>query len=414
MSDYEFRLPDIGEGLSEGEIVRWHAAPGDRVEADQILVDVETDKAVVEIPAPVNGVLKTQGGQPGEVLPVGGLLAVIETDEAPATAPRESATAPPVEAEAPSETAAPAPRPGGEAPARPGRVRASPATRKLAVELGVDLAAIEGSGDRGLVTREDVLKASQGAPAEAAPAAPAPVPIPPPLAEDKVVPLRGLRRRIAQTMTESWRNIPHTMTIREIEVDELVRAYQSLKSEFERSGVRFTYLSLFVKAVASALKRHPNFNASIDMEREEIVYRHRYNIGLATATPDGLIVTVVHDADRLPLLEVARTVEALTAAARERKVGHEQLTGGTFTITNFGSYGGWLGTPIIRPPEVAIAGFGAIRDAVVAVDGVPAVRKLLPLVVAADHRVNDGQHLGAFVTDLSRYLSDPVRLLGQV
>ncbi len=398
MSAYEFTLPDIGEGLSEGEIVRWHATPGEHVAADQILVDVETDKAVVEIPAPVAGILKTQGGQPGDVVPIGGLLAVIETDgSAEPVAPAEPQ-------QVPAAPAAPASRPRR-------RVRASPATRKLAVELGVDLASVTGTGDRGLVSKDDVQRAAGAGEAAAAPAAAA---VMVPAGEDRVVPLRGLRRQVAKTMAAAWQEIPHIWSMRELEAGQLVQAYQSLRAEFADSGVRLTYLSIFVKAAVAALRRHPNFNASIDMARQQIIYRHRINIGVATATPDGLIVTVLHDADALTLLEVAKRLDALSQAARARKVSVEQLSNGTFTISNFGSYGGWMGTPIIRPPEVAIAGFGRIREAVVAVDGQPAVRTLLPLVVSADHRLNDGQHLGEFMATLSAYLSDPVRLLGQL
>ncbi len=413
MSEYEFKLPDIGEGLGEGEIVRWHAAPGEAVKADQVLVDVETDKAVVEIPAPVSGVLKIQGGQPGDVIPVGGLLAVIESDgesrvaaePAAAPAPKSSPPATPPESTptTPSVAAVEA------SPARR-RTLASPATRKLAVELGVDLAAVTGSGERGRVTRDDVTAAAgQGG----AGAAPQVAPQVAPAGADRVEPLKGLRRQVARTMTQSWRQIPHISSMREIEADDLVAARDSLNEELAASGVRLTYLSLFVKAVVAALKQNPSFNASIDMEREEIVYRHRYNIGVGTATGDGLIVTVLHDADKLSLPETARRLDELARKGRERKASLEELSGGTFTITNWGSYGGWLGSPLIRPPEVAIVGFGRIRDAVVAVDGVPAVRKLLPLVVATDHRVNDGEHLGSFIAALASYLSHPVRLLGQ-
>lgn len=406
MSEVTFTLPDIGEGLGEGEIVRWHAAPGEAVKADQLMVEVETDKAVVEIPSPVTGVLKVQGGQPGEVVPVGGLLAVIET---------EGEGAAPAPTPAPEPEAAPevAPPPTPETPPARRRVLASPATRKLAVELGLDLATLSGSGERGRVTREDVLAAGAApAPAPALPSVTAAAPAPP-LGEDRVEPLRGLRRQVARTMTQAWREIPHINSMREIEADELVAAYRGLRAELEPSGVKLTYLALFVKAVVVALKANPGFNASIDMEREEIVYHHRYNIGIATATGEGLIVTVLHDADTLSLVDIARRLDELAQKARARKVRPEELSGGTFTITNWGSYGGWLGSPIIRPPEVAIVGFGRIREAVVPVDGVPAVRQLLPLVVAADHRVNDGEHLGSFIAALATYLSHPVRLLVQ-
>lgn len=415
MSEYEFKLPDIGEGLGEGEIVRWHAAPGEAVTADQVLVDVETDKAVVEIPAPVSGVLKIQGGQPGDVIPVGGLLAVIESDVETRVA-AEPAPAPAPESTPPATP--PATPPVAEVEAAPARRRtlASPATRKLAVELGVDLAAVTGSGERGRVTRDDVTAAAGqgGAGAAAAPQVARQVaPQVTPVGEDRVEPLKGLRRQVARTMTQSWREIPHISSMREIEADDLVAARDSLNEELAASGVRLTYLSLFVKAVVAALKQNPSFNASIDMEREEIVYHHRYNVGIGTATGAGLIVTVLHDADKLSLPETARRLDELARKGRERKVSLEELSGGTFTITNWGSYGGWLGSPLIRPPEVAIVGFGRIRDAVVAVDGVPAVRKLLPLVVATDHRVNDGEHLGSFIAALASYLSHPIRLLGQ-
>ena len=265
------------------------------------------------------------------------------------------------------------------------------------------------------MTRDDVTAAAGqgGARVAAPPARPGAAPQATPVGEDRVEPLKGLRRQVARTMTQSWREIPHISSMREIEADDLVAARDSLNEEFAASGVRLTYLSLFVKAVVAALKQNPSFNASIDMEREEIVYRHRYNVGIGTATGDGLIVTVLHDADKLSLPETARRLDELARKGRERKVSLEELSGGTFTITNWGSYGGWLGSPLIRPPEVAIVGFGRIRDAVVAVDGVPAVRKLLPLVVATDHRVNDGEHLGSFIAALTSYLSHPIRLLGQ-
>lgn len=413
MTDYEFKLPDIGEGLSEGEIVRWHVAVGDTVKVDQDLVDIETDKAVVEIPAPVGGVVKALAGEPGDIIKVGGVLAVIEAEsEAKAAAPAK--TKKPAAAKSPE--AAPAPPAVAPAPSkskgngRAKRVLASPATRKLALERGVDLAALTGTGSGGRVSREDVERAAQGG-GGPAPAAAKPRVVARPEGKDEVVRLRGLRRRIAKSMTESWQHIPHVFDFKETDASQLIRARESLQVEYEESGVKLTYLPFFIKAAASALRRHPNFNASIDMEREELIYHHRCNIGFATATPDGLIVPVIHDADSLSLPELAREIEALSQAARARTASVEQLSNGTFTISNYGSYGAWLGTPLIRPPEVAIAGFGRIQDAVVALDGQPAVRPILPMVIAMDHRVNDGEQLGAFVATLTAYLSDPIRLL---
>ena len=406
MSDYRFDLPDVGEGLSEGEIVHWHVGAGDAVKADQVIVDVQTDKAVVEIPAPVSGTVKSLGGQVGAMLPVGAMLAVIETD---------AATTPPAR----EDSAAPAPAPAGPSPAAEQKTRkrtlASPATRRLAVELGVDLARVPGTGERGRVTRADVERAAQGA-AESPPAAPEPFAPPPaaPEGADRVEPLRGLRRQIARTMTAAWREIPHILTFHEVDAANLVAARRALIAEFEPEGVKPSYLPIVMKACAAALRAHPRFNASLNLEAGEVVYRHRVNIGFATATPDGLIVPVVHDADRKPILDLAREIAELAAAARARKVRPEQLRGGTFTVSNYGSYGGHFGTPIIRPPEAAILGVGAIREAVVAVDGAPAVRPNLPLVVSTDHRLNDGEHLGAFAAAIGAYLADPVRLLGRI
>ncbi len=421
MSEFTFDLPDVGEGLSEGEIVHWHVAPGDAVKADQIMVDVQTDKAVVEIPAPVAGTIKTLGAKPGDMLPIGQMLAVIETDgPAPVLPSHGGHGEAPAKQTAPPVTTLPEPAPSS-ATSKPLRALASPATRKLAVELGIDLANVSGSGNRGQITKDDVQRAAEsgGVPAAPASTAPAPAPMPAaviarPTGEDRVEPLRGLRRQIATTMAAAWRDIPHILTAEEVDASNLVAARAALNEEFEAQGVKLSYLPIVMKACVAALRRYPNFNASLDMERQEIIYRHRYNIGFATATPDGLIVPVVHDADQKSLLDIGREIDALAAAARTRKITVEQLSNGTFTISNYGSYGASFGTPIIRPPEVAIAGVGAIKDAVVPVDGAPAIRPILPLVVSADHRMNDGEHLGQFVSAIGAYLKDPVRLLSQL
>lgn len=443
MSELEFKLPDVGEGLSEAEIVEWHVEPGSAVKRDQVLVDVETDKSLVELPSPVNGTVVRLGGDAGDVLEVGAVLVVLETDEPVRASSRESgggasAAAPaaePTPAEptpaAPAATAAPA----EEAPAAPAdapaavdgaapppsrRVLASPATRKLALELGVDLSAVQGSGPGGRISKDDVMSFDQAPEAPApsaeppsgAPAVAAAKPQPAPRTlVDEVVPLRGLRRQIAKSMTRSWRDVPHITDFREVDATGLVAARARLRPRLEREGVAFTYLPLLVKAVVASLGEHPKLNASVDMDAETVSYRGRRNIGLATTTDAGLIVPVLKDADTLSLSEIARQIELLADAARARTVTTEQTSEGTFTITNFGTFGGWIGTPIIRPPEAAIAGFGRIRDAVVAVDGVPVVRPTLPVSVSADHRLLDGNDLGGFLTTLIEYLTDPVLLL---
>ncbi len=418
MSDYRFNLPDIGEGLGEGEIVRWLVETGSPVRADQIMVEVETDKAVVEIPAPVSGTLKTVGGGPGDVIAVGTLLAVIGTDGADAlaapAAPEPPAPAPTVEP-APIAPAAAA-LPGK----RPARVSAAPATRKRAVELGVDIATVSGTGPQGRITKEDVERAVSGAAAPTAIPAAAPAPamarpttvhVPPPERVDEVVPLRGLRKTIAESMTASLQ-VPHITDWYRAEASELVATRAALKDEFAAQGVKLTFLPFFIKACVLALQRVPSMNAVLDMEKGEITYRKRFNIGVATATEAGLIVPVLHDADLKSIIELAVEINELAELTRSRKVPRERLIDGTFTITNFGSYGARMGTPIIRPPEAAIAGFGAIRDEVVPVDGAPAVRPILPVCASTDHRLNDGEQLWAFVRTVSEMLERPARILG--
>ncbi len=411
MSAYEFTLPDVGEGLREGEIVRWHVAPGERVRVHESLVDVQTDKAIVEIPAPVSGTLTRLGGNPGDIVAVGATLAVIESDEARTGIPIEAA---PGEDETPASDRAATPSPPSpEATGdRRRRIRASPAVRRLARERGIDLSAVTGSGGRGQITREDVEAAAAGL--GAARPEPPPSQAPPPRSEDRIEPLRGLRHRIAQTMSAAWRDVPHIFSMKEIDARDLVRARESANAVHAPDGPRIGYLPFFVQACAAALRAHPRFNASLDLEARRIVYRHRCNIGIAVATPDGLMVTVVHDADGMSLRALAGEIRRLSLLARERKATPAQLAGGTFTISNYGSYGGGVGAPIIRPPEVAIAGFGRVREAVVPVEGRACVRPVLPLCVSTDHRLNDGEHLDAFMESIARHLREPAHLLGRV
>ena len=433
MNTLEFKLPDVGEGLDKGLIVAWRVEVGETVAADQIIAEVETDKAIVEIPAPVNGTIVKLGAAIGAELAVGDVLAVFETNAPspkPQTSePQTSEAAAPTEAPERAAQSAPAPTSPegmptvesqrGSVVSGVGRVKASPATRKLARSLNIELALVAGTGGRGQVTREDVLAHSQAptpapspSPSRPAPARATPAAAARPEGEDRVEPLSGLRRQIALNMDMAWRTVPHIFTLEEIEATRLVEARRALNEDRAGDAPRMSYLPFFVKACVAALTAHPRFNASLDLENERITYHHRINAGIATATPEGLIVTVVHDADQKSLNEIAVEIETLAALARERRVSVEQIRGATVTLSNYGSYGAWMGTPIVRPPEVAIAGFGRIREAVVPVDGVPAVRTVLPMVVSTDHRLNDGEHLGAFLSTIIHYLSEPVRLLG--
>jgi pyruvate dehydrogenase E2 component (dihydrolipoamide acetyltransferase) len=413
MPALEFRLPDVGEGIATAEIVAWQVAEGDHVREHQDLVEIQTDKATVVIPCPANGVVTRLCGAPGDTLDVGAVLAVIEADGSAlaAGAPSDGASAS-VVADEPSRDEAAAPR-----AALP---LAAPTTRRLARELGVALEDVAGSGPQGRIVREDVERAAAGAAAPAAAVAPlalVPAPPAPPAAPTpgEVVPLRGVRRAIAHTLTRAWLEVPRIIDYREIDATALLRARASLRQRAldrgdEALGRALTPTPLIVRAAVLAARDHPYVNASIDLEREEITLHGHYHVGIATAGPDGLTVPVVHDADRRSLAEIAVEIVELSRAARERRLRPEQLAGPTLTVNNFGSLGTWMGTPIVRPPEVVNLGIGAIRDRVVAVDGAPVVRPILVLSVAGDHRVLDGDTLAAFVNQVAALLSDPVLL----
>jgi pyruvate/2-oxoglutarate dehydrogenase complex dihydrolipoamide acyltransferase (E2) component len=390
MARLEFRLPDVGEGTATADILAWHVAEGETVREHDVLVEVQTDKAAVDIPAPASGTVARHGAAEGESLAVGAVLAVIETAGGEA-APVAAAGDAPAEAgreEAPMAAAGDAPvgAAGAPADAVSARPLASPATRALARELGVDLRAVSGSGPHGRITREDVEAASTRSPP----------------ASGQTVPLRGLRRAIARSLTEAWRTVPHITDYREADATALLR--------LRDQGLAPT--PVLIKLAATALARHPYVNASIDLEREEITLHANVDVGVATATAEGLVVPVVRDATNRSIDEIAGEVKRLTERAQANRLRSEDLAGGTFTVNNYGTLGIWLGTPIVVPPQVANLGIGAIRDQVVAVDGQPVVRSTVALAVSADHRVLDGHTLAAFVTDVVELMEQPTRLLG--
>jgi len=403
VTSLEFRLPDVGEGIATAEIVAWRVTAGDRVVEGQDLVEVQTDKAIVVIPCPTPGVVTRLCAPAGETVATGDVLAVFEPEQGAQTVPNlgdgvRAASA-------------------GDG----GRPLAAPATRRLARELGIDLANVAGSGPHGRIVRED-LQPVRSAPAlgpgrgggrsphgsEASGAATAQA--------GQVVALRGVRRAIAVTLTRAWQEIPHVIDYREVDATSLIRTRQVLKQRAldrgdEALAGALSPTPLIVKAVARALGDHPYVNASIDLERGEITLHKQINVGIATATADGLMVPVLHGPDAKSISEIALEVAELVAAARGRRLRPEQLAEGTFTVNNYGGLGIWLGTPIIRPPEVANLGVGAVRDRVVPIDGVPAVRPVLVLAVSGDHRVLDGDTLAAFVTQVVGLLEQPLLLL---
>jgi pyruvate dehydrogenase E2 component (dihydrolipoamide acetyltransferase) len=416
----EFRLADVGEGIDAAELLAWHVAVGDRVREDDPLADVQTDKAIVTIPCPADGVIAELRFAPGDSVAVGATLAVIEPEAAgAAAAPREAApaAAAPAAREAAPAAAAPAPAPAAAAPREPAVARpvlASPATRRLARRRGIDLATLAGSGPNGRIRREDVE--------QAAPAAPEPLAARTAQVDQRpgtVVPLGGIRRVIAQRMTEAWRTVPHIIDHREADVTRLLELRDALRArararEDEALARAMTLTPLMVKIACRALAEHPYVNSSLDMEREEITHHAHCHIGIATSTPHGLVVPVLRDAEALSLVEIARAVVDLSAAARDRKLTPDALRGGTFTVNNFGALGIWLGTPLIVPPQVANLGIGRIAERAVVRDGAIVAAPIVALSVSGDHRVLDGDTLAAFVTRVVELIEQPALLVEDV
>ncbi len=421
---YEFKLPDIGEGVVEGEIVRWLVKEGDEIHADQPMVEVMTDKATVEIPAPRAGRVVERLFKEGQICPVGKVLVRIEEgDRAVETVTKPtSAARPMVEAGAtpetgaarvttPSSVSAPTGASSAGAASAAG-VLATPATRKLARELGVDLTRINGSGRAGRITSDDVRALSRGGANGGSTAAPRTF-VPPPgvQAGDVRVPFRGLRRRIAEQMVRSRREAAHFTYVEEVDCTQLVelreKANARAEQQGEAAGPRLSFLPFIVRATVEALRRFPQMNAYLDESAGEIVQRRQYHIGLATATPDGLIVPVVRDADRRSIVDIAREIDRLARLTRSGKASRDDLTGSTFTITSLGALGGVLATPILNYPEVGILGVHRIAKRPAAVGDKIVIRDLMNLSISVDHRLVDGYDAARFVQHIKESLEAP-------
>jgi pyruvate dehydrogenase E2 component (dihydrolipoamide acetyltransferase) len=465
---YEFKLPDLGEGIHEGEIITWHVEVGDRIEEDAPLVEIETDKVTVTIPSPKAGTIKKRNGKVGDTIETGQVIVVIDTGEDGADAPEK-----PREAEEKQETKSEGkeekvedqaekegqaePEEKEEPPeAKPGRrerpsqtpVPAAPATRRLARELSVDINTLEGSGPTGRVIDEDVRRAAKGEAPEArhqgveaeskqetarpaareqdeqpgppAPSGEAPLPF---LDLDELpdferygeverVPLRSIRRRTARRMMTSMTLIPHVAHMDEADVTELETHRRQMRERYaERIGAKLTPLVFVVKALVAALKLFPAFNASLDPFRQEIVYKKHFHIGIAVDSGAGLVVPVVRDADRKSMVEIAREIERLAKKAREGALEVADMQGGTCTVTNVGVIGGTSFIPAINYPESAILGMAGLQQRPVVRDGRVVVRTMLPLTLSFDHRVTDGADAARFMNALKAALED-VNLLG--
>ncbi len=403
---YEFKLPDVGEGIDAAEVVTWHVAVGDEVREDEELVDVQTDKAVVMIPCPVQGTIVRLCADEGDILQVGDVLAVFGVAA-------ELEQEPPLELERPTDPAAAA----IDAAVAAGKTLASPAARQLARTLDVDLTAVRGTGPSGRIRRDDVVAASRvESPASVAALAGNGAARPAAAREDEVVALRGTRRVIARNMTLAWQTIPHVIDFREVDVESVMDARQALRARAERAGDEelarsLTILPLLAKIAATVVRRHSALNSSVDMEREEITIHGAVDLSVAISAPGGLVAPVVRDADLKSVVEIAAEIGALAAAARERRLLPAQLTGGTFTVNNYGALGSPFSTPIIPPGQAANLGLGKMQERAVVRDGAVVARPIVVCSCSADHRVVDGEGVSTFMNEIVETIENPILLL---
>ncbi len=428
-------MPQLGESIAEGKISKWLKREGERVERDESLVEVATDKATVEVPAPVAGVLTKILAKEGAVVPIKKDIALIEEGKAAqAPAPQYAKTGPPpaqaVPARKPSpkiEGAPPAPkgkRPAPE-PAKDER-HYSPLVRRLAEQHGLDLSQVRGSGAGGRVTKQDLLglipakggrPAAKGRPPKpqepvaaappepekpAPPAAAAAAPAEP---EDQTIPLAGMRKIIAEHMVRSKRTAPHVTTITDVDMTEVVRLREAAKEKFQQvHGVKLTYMPFIIQATARALRQYPYLNSSLI--EEKIILKRRIHIGVAVSTETGLIVPVIRNADQLSIVELAKTIEALAGRARSGKLKPDDIHGGTFSITNPGVFGGLLSTPIIFQPQAAILGVQRISKMPVVINDMIAIRSMMYLCLSYDHRIVDGATSVQFLQYIRKQLEE--------
>lgn len=436
MAKFNYKFPELGEGLHEGEIIKMHIKPGDKVTDDDIIMEVQNDKAVVEVPCPVNGTVQEVFAKDGDIFTVGAVVAVIDAEgdipeqeeeeqasqEADAAKGGADTTSSPA-ASSPSEA-----KEGGEkevssAPAK--EVLATPSVRKFAREQGVNIAEVTGTGNNGKVTKEDVEAFKNGggqaasAPAASAAeetkeAASAPAAAANARAEEERVPFKGIRKAISNAMVKSAYTAPHVTIMDEVDVTELVAFRTRMKPIAEKKGTKVTYLPFIVKALIAATREFPVMNAMIDEQANEIVYKKYYNIGIATDTDNGLIVPVIHDADRKSIWMIADSIRDLASRGRDGKLSPNEMKGSTISITNIGSAGGMFFTPIINFPEVAILGTGRISEKAVVKDGQVVAAPVMALSLSFDHRIIDGATAQNFMNYIKSLLANPELLVMEV
>ena len=391
----EFKFPDVGEGIAEAEIVRWLVKEGDSVNEDQDLLEVETDKALLTLNSPYTGKITKLHGKEGDMIKVGDILTTVDAGGEDATA---------VETEKKDSGTVVGSLIDNEAVEVVRPVQATPAVRILAKQMRIDLASVKGTGPGGRITKEDVesaaTKTAQQTSAEADT-----------YGSVEKIPLRGVRRTIAKRMAEASKRVAEVTIWEDADITELEQVRGKEQRIAEERGVKLTYLPFLIKAVIPALKIHPYFNASLDEAAEAIILKKYFNIGIAVDTSDGLIVFVIKNADQKNILDLAREIAGLAEKARLRKIDLHDLKGSTFTVTNYGIVGASYGTPIINHPEVAIVGLGKIEDRPVVRSGQIAIRKIMPLSLAFDHRVIDGVEAGRFLGVVIQHLEDPNLML---
>lgn len=418
MATQEVKLPDIGEGVTEGELVKWLVKAGDTIKADQAVAEVMTDKATVEVPSPYAGVVKELKAKEGAMIPIETTILTLEasvgaaatTSAAKAEKPMAAAASAAKPSTAVKSSAASGATSGGldfYPPAPDPKVLATPATRRLAREVGVDLNQISGTGLAGRVTREDVLGQVGQAPTSMT-AKPAAVFV---NAADERVPLRGVRKKIAENLQMAKRVIPHFTLVEEANVTELMKTRAAAKDLAEKSGVKVTYLPFVMKALIATCREFPMFNASIDDAAAEIIYKKQFHLGFAADTPNGLLVPVVKNAESKTVLQISRDIQELGAKAREGKLGLEEMRGATITITNIGSVGGLYATPIINHPEVAILGMYKIQDKPLWNSSEFVRASFMNFSITCDHRLIDGAVAANFMKSFVRRIESPSALL---
>lgn len=442
MAKFEYKFPELGEGLHEGEIIKMHIKPGDKVTDDDIIMEVQNDKAVVEVPCPVNGTIQEVFAKDGDIFNVGQVVAIIdaegelpEQEDAPAGEQTEqeqdsakggadTTTSP--AASSPSDA-----KEGGQGatPAAPNKdVLATPSVRKFAREQGVDIAQVNGSGNNGKVTKEDVEAFKNGGGQTSAPAAQASAKTEEKAAaapaasasvadqrvEEDRVPFKGIRKAISNAMVKSAYTAPHVTIMDEVDVTELVAFRTRMKPIAEKKGTKVTYLPFIVKALVAASRQFPALNASIDEEANEIVYKKYYNIGIATDTDSGLIVPVIKDADRKSIWMIADSIRDLAVRGRDGKLAANEMRGSTISISNIGSAGGMFFTPIINFPEVAILGTGRISEKAVVKNGEIVAAPVMALSLSFDHRIIDGATAQNFMNYIKQLLANPELLVMEV